>query len=74
MAKKHDRAYSATSTPTKRPAIEPWDMNPGDEVPAGTPGAGEDVCPRCKGSGRLAEQDCPNCGGTGRIIEGIGGA
>ena len=49
-------------------------MNPGDEAPAGTPGTGEDVCPRCKGSGKLnAEQACPDCGGTGKIIEGIGG-
>jgi hypothetical protein len=29
--------------------------NPGDEAPRGTPGTGEDVCPECKGSGRIAK-------------------
>ena len=49
-------------------------MNPGDEAPAGTPGTGEDVCPRCHGTGKLqAGQDCPDCGGSGRVTEGIGG-
>ncbi len=49
-------------------------MNPGDDAPAGTPGTGEDICPRCHGSGRIDEQrDCPDCGGTGKIVEGIGG-
>lgn len=49
-------------------------MNPGDEAPPGTPGTGEDICPRCKGSGKLQTgQDCPDCGGSGKIIEGIGG-
>ena len=49
-------------------------MNPGDEAPRETPGTGEDICPRCKGSGKLqAGQDCPDCGGSGKIIEGIGG-
>lgn len=49
-------------------------LNPGDEAPEGVPGTGEDVCPRCKGSGKLAQgQDCPDCGGSGKIIEGIGG-
>ncbi len=49
-------------------------MNPGDEAPAGTPGTGEAVCPRCNGSGTLSSGEaCPNCGGTGKIIEGIGG-
>lgn len=52
----------------------PNDLNPGDEAPAGTPGTGEDMCPRCKGSGVLEDQKpCRNCGGTGKIIEGIGG-
>ncbi len=31
----------------------PPPMNPGDEAPAGTPGTGEDMCPRCKGKGKL---------------------
>ena len=49
-------------------------MNPGDEAPAGTPGTGENVCPVCHGTGRIANRPCENCGGTGKIIEGIGGA
>jgi hypothetical protein len=55
---------------------EPGDMNPGDEVPPGTPDSGENICPQCHGSGRLGGkgEECPNCGGTGKIIQGIGGA
>jgi hypothetical protein len=48
-------------------------MNPGDEAPPGTPGTGEDICPRCSGSGRVQDGKCPDCAGTGRVIEGIGG-
>ncbi len=52
----------------------PPPMNPGDEAPAGTPGTGEDMCPRCKGKGKLDnQQECPDCAGSGKIIEGIGG-
>ena len=49
-------------------------MSPGDEAPPGTPGTGEDVCPRCGGSGRLANGPCPECDGTGKVTRGIGGA
>lgn len=50
------------------------DLNPGDEAPPGTPGSGEDVCPVCHGTGKLADASpCPNCGGTGRICEELGG-
>jgi DnaJ-class molecular chaperone len=49
-------------------------MAPGDQAPAGTPGTGEGVCPRCGGSGRIGETECPDCAGTGKVIEGIGGA
>lgn len=52
----------------------PKDMNPGDEAPRGTPGTGEDVCPRCGGSGRLGAGPCPDCAGTGKVNRGIGGA
>jgi hypothetical protein len=55
------------------PGIAPQ-RNPGDDAPAGTVGTGEDTCPRCGGSGRLAaNQACPDCDGTGIIIQGIGG-
>ena len=46
-------------------------MNPGDEVPPGTPGAGENVCPVCGGSGKIEGKACTNCGGTGVVIEGV---
>jgi len=49
-------------------------MQPGDEAPPGTPGTGENICPICRGSGRVGQSLCPDCGGTGKIIEGIGGA
>lgn len=40
----------------------------------GTAGMGEDVCPACRGCGKLASgQPCPECGGTGKIVEGMGG-
>ena len=47
---------------------------PGDEAPPGTPGTGENLCPRCNGSGKLEGGECPNCDGSGKIVEGIGGA
>ncbi|WP_198353612.1 hypothetical protein [Sphingomonas sp. MA1305] len=49
------------------------DMAPGDQAAPGTPGTGENVCPRCNGSGRLDGGPCPNCDGSGVVIEGIGG-
>ena len=50
-------------------------MRPGDEAQPGTPGTGEDICPRCNGRGKDARGDaCPECAGTGRIVRGIGGA
>jgi RecJ-like exonuclease len=49
------------------------DTAPGDEATPGTEGAGENICPACKGSGRVQGGPCPNCGGTGRIVEGIAG-
>jgi RecJ-like exonuclease len=49
-------------------------LMPGDEAAPGTPGAGEDICEVCSGSGKLASgAACPNCGGSGRVMRGIGG-
>ena len=48
-------------------------MAPGDEVPPSAPGAGEDICPSCSGSGRVDDDTCPECGGSGRIVEAVGG-
>ncbi len=47
---------------------------PGDKADPGTPGTGENLCPRCAGSGRLAGEACPDCAGTGTVTEPIGGA
>ena len=49
-------------------------MAPGDEAPPGTPGTGEDICPRCAGSGEAAGGTCPECEGTGMVVKGVGGA
>jgi len=49
-------------------------VNPGDEAAPGTAGTGEDICPKCHGSGRVQNQPCGNCGGSGRIVRVIGGA
>jgi DnaJ-class molecular chaperone len=48
-------------------------MAPGDDAVPGTPGTGEDLCPRCGGSGVWEGDTCPNCEGTGKVVEGIGG-
>lgn len=50
------------------------DMAPGDQAPAGTAGTGENLCPKCGGTGRKDNEPCKFCEGTGRIIEGVGGA
>ena len=57
-----------------RPVAASKPMAPGDEAPAGTPSTGENVCPRCGGSGKLGASSCPDCQGTGKVIVGIGGA
>jgi RecJ-like exonuclease len=48
-------------------------LNPGDDAEPGTPGTGDDICPKCNGSGSVEGASCPNCGGTGVVIEGVGG-
>jgi hypothetical protein len=49
---------------------------PGDEAPPGTPGTGDNTCPRCGGTGLIGvdAQTCPLCGGRGKVVQGIGGA
>ena len=62
----------ATTQP-QQPSTER--LKPGDEAAPGTPGTGENVCPRRGGSGRLeAGERCPDCAGSGRVTTGIGGA
>jgi DnaJ-class molecular chaperone len=48
-------------------------MNPGDVVPPGTPGAGENICPDCGGTGRRGGEACTTCGGSGTVIEAVTG-
>ena len=49
------------------------DMSTGDEAPPEEPSAGENVCPRCEGSGRVGGEACSDCGGSGTVIEAVGG-
>lgn len=63
-----------SNTPRDQAASDKPKLNPGDQAEPGTPGTGENICPECKGSGRIGAAACPMCGGTGKIIEGIGGA
>ena len=56
------------------PSNQQRELNPGDEAAPGTPGTGENICPRCGGSGLLGTAPCPHCGGTGKVTQGIGGA
>jgi DnaJ-class molecular chaperone len=58
--------------PTATGSGEP--KSPGDEVPPGTPQTGEDVCPRCGGSGKLDGGECPDCEGSGTVIVNVGDA
>ncbi|HZH09717.1 MAG TPA: hypothetical protein VEZ24_05060 [Microvirga sp.] len=62
-----------STTPRDPAASDQTKLNPGDQAEPGTPGAGENICPECKGSGRVGVAACPMCSGTGKIIEGIGG-
>lgn len=48
-------------------------LEPGDQAAPGTPGAGENVCPACRGTGKLDAAACQTCGGTGVVVEGISG-
>lgn len=55
------------------PAGERRGMHPGDEVPPDAPGAGENFCRACGGSGRRGSEPCPICGGTGKVYEAVSG-
>jgi hypothetical protein len=67
-------APSTFSSEASMSAFPDPDLKPGDEAEPGTPGAGEDLCETCGGSGKLADgKTCPECEGTGRVMRGIGG-
>jgi DnaJ-class molecular chaperone len=67
-----NRDKTASEKPAQMSGSNPA-VNPGDDGTPGTPGTGENVCPDCKGRGRLGAAPCKTCGGTGKVIEGIGG-
>ncbi len=49
-------------------------MHAGDALPPDAPGAGETVCYRCNGKGKLeGGETCPECEGSGRVIESVSG-
>lgn len=60
--------------PDQTPDQTPRHLRPGDTAPPGTVGTGEALCPKCGGSGKIADQPCDQCEGSGIIIQGIGGA
>lgn len=45
-----------------------------DTVKPGAPGAGENICRKCEGSGKVDGETCPDCGGSGKVVTPIGGA
>lgn len=47
---------------------------PGDEAAPGSPQTGDQICPRCQGSGRIEAHPCPDCGGSGRVVQIVGDA
>jgi DnaJ-class molecular chaperone len=56
------------------PAIGNEKKSPGDQAPPGTKQTAENICPKCKGSGRIDDKTCPDCSGTGKVIEIVGDA
>ena len=55
-------------------AQQPATRNPGDEALPGSKQTGEQICPACRGSGRMDQSACVECGGTGRITAIVGDA
>jgi DNA replication and repair protein RecF len=45
-----------------------------EAVRPGAPGAGENVCRKCEGTGKVEGETCPECGGSGKVTTPIGGA
>jgi DnaJ-class molecular chaperone len=60
--------------------IPPRQHTPEDDPRPGTPGAGQDVCPECEGtgkkfdkaSGKSSDAPCLRCDGTGSVTQAIG--
>ena len=53
-------------------AESPDRENP-DAVPPSSPGSGENICRKCRGTGKVEGKNCSECGGTGKVTTGIGG-
>lgn len=47
---------------------------PGDATEPGPAGLGENICPKCEGSGQIDGAECVYCAGRGHIVEAIAGA
>jgi DnaJ-class molecular chaperone len=56
------------------PPVETEKKSPGDQAPPGTKQTAENICPKCRGSGRIDDKTCPDCGGSGKVIEIVGDA
>ena len=50
------------TTPSQDPTMKET-ARPGDEVLSDSPGSGDDVCPRCNGSGSIHGQECEDRSG-----------
>lgn len=53
---------------------DPDNPAPGDVGPPGPAGIGENICPRCNGTGEVNGAECDYCNGHGKVLEGIAGA
>jgi hypothetical protein len=70
-----DEAWAARVTDKllgKAGSPQPGQTNT-DQVAEGTPGAGENVCRRCAGTGTVDGRVCDECNGTGKVTTPIGG-
>jgi DnaJ-class molecular chaperone len=45
-----------------------------EKVQPGQKGAGENICRKCEGTGKIDGEPCPECGGSGKVVTPIGGA
>lgn len=45
-----------------------------EAVPPKTEGAGENICRKCAGTGKIEGEQCPDCKGTGKVVTPLGGA
>ena len=53
---------------------DPNNPAPGDDTRPGPAGLGENICPKCDGTGKVDGAPCDYCAGRGIVMEGIAGA